>query len=115
MHIASFNKAQAVVQADNGTDEALYPLTTDIPIGEYTIPIATSHCRAITLTIEGEPTESAVGIVECRPTRDAEWYEYTQIDFSEGGGSESFDNPSGHIRVQVTIAAATVYVQGIEK
>jgi hypothetical protein len=115
MHITSFNNAQAVIQADNGSDNPLYPKTTDIPVGEYTVPIATAHCRAITITVEGVPTEAAVGIVECRAGRDAQWYEYTQIDFSEGAGSERFDNPSGQIRVQATVAGATVYVQGIEK
>jgi hypothetical protein len=112
--IASINQAELIPRAaDSKNDEPYLPATNSIPDTRSSMPVATNHCKAVTVTVE---PASAAGqaVIEARAGRDGTFYELELLDTSAGTPvSARLEGPIGQIRVTADgVTLSAVYVQG---
>lgn len=113
--IISTNNAQKIPIADASGEKPVQPESTVILTNGFTVPMATNHLEAVTVTVEpGSVTATATVEVYSRGDNQGTWGLIDTLDIAAGTPvSARYQCPMGQIRVKVLLAtSAIIRVQG---
>lgn len=115
--IVSLNKASRVPKVAADGESTASPEDFTLVTTEKTVPIATTHCRAVVFSFHrtGTPGGGDVANIYQRPSSEGAWVLMTSVDMSAGDGlPEQVQCPVGQLQVEnIGCDTLEVFVEGL--
>lgn len=114
MWIVSTNQGQAVPKANGSSPENPFtPETTTLADGDSTVPMATNHCKHV--TIFAQCTGAGSVEIYTRPNETAPW-PATPLDVLTAAGADTvtnrYDGPIGQMKAKAVGTSVVVSAEG---